>query len=103
MTETEWKLWGYLRRKRMGVKFKRQVPVGQYILDFFALEVGLAVEVDGGQHMTPEQKIRDQKRTEFLERHGITVVRYSNRDVVSNIEGVLNHLMDVIKNLKGSS
>ena len=70
MTEPEWKLWGHIRRKQLGVKFKRQVPIGNYIVDFFALKIGLVIEVDGSQHLTEKGAQKDK------------IIRYTNLDIL---------------------
>ena len=87
-TEAEKLLWKHLRAKRFeGFKFKRQKPIGRYIVDFVCLEKRLVIEVDGGQHMDDETK--DTSRTEWIEQQGYRVMRFWNNDVLSNIEGVL--------------
>ena len=70
MTETEWKLWGHIRQKQLNVRFKRQVPIGEYIVDFFALEIGLVIEIDGGQHFSNKNQKKDAIRTKYLENYG---------------------------------
>ena len=85
-TDTERKLWKHLRDRRLaGFKFRRQHPIGRFIVDFVCLETGLIVEVDGSQHWAE----RDQKRTEFLERTGYRVIRFWNNEVLQEIDGVL--------------
>ena len=87
-TEAEKLLWKHLRAKRFeGFKFKRQKPIGRYIVDFVCLEKRLVIEVDGGQHM--DDATRDVNRSEWIEQQGYRVMRFWNNDVLSNIEGVL--------------
>ena len=92
MTEAEKLMWSKLRDRRLGgVKFKRQKPIAGYIVDFVALDLKLIVEVDGGQHSHRASK--DAARTEVLEKAGYHVVRFWNHDVLGNIEGVLEALI----------
>ena len=85
-TDAETKIWYHLRAKRMcGVKFKRQVPMGAYIVDFVAKEEHLIIEIDGGQH---NEQV-DSTRTTWLENQGFKVLRFWNNEVLTNIEGVL--------------
>jgi len=79
MTEAERKLWGRLREDRLGVRFRRQVPFGPYILDFFSIKAKLAVELDGGQHYDEEGRTKDLERDAYLKKQGVTVLRVSNR------------------------
>jgi very-short-patch-repair endonuclease len=86
MTDAERTLWKALRDRQLdGHKFRRQHPIGPYILDFFCEERRLAIEVDGGQH-TAE---RDAPRTAWLAGHGIRILRFWNNDVLNNLPGVL--------------
>jgi len=88
-TDAEKKLWGILRNRQLvGVKFRRQFPVGKYILDFYSPEHGLGIEADGGQHCENGVKQKDEVRTEELFRLGIKILRFSDREILNNIEGV---------------
>ena len=88
MTQPERELWIALRAHRFnGVKFNRQVVVGPFILDFAARARKLAIEVDGDTHVGNET--RDERRTAWLEEQGYHVIRFSNADVMCNLEGVL--------------
>ena len=90
-TDAERKLWFLLRDRRLdGIKFRRQVPFGPYILDFVCFERGLVVEVDGGQHAESES---DVKRDAYLRAEGFRTVRYWNTDVLKNPDGVLTDLV----------
>jgi very-short-patch-repair endonuclease len=85
-TDTERKLWARLRNRCLaGFKFKRQHPVGKYIVDFVCLETRLIVEVDGGQHS--EQ--RDRHRSAFLHRSGYRVIRFWDNEVLQQTDSVL--------------
>ena len=87
-TDAENRLWYFLRDRRfMGVKFRRQVPVGPYVVDFLCVPASLIVEADGGQHS--ERVEYDEARTKYLEANGYRVVRFWNNDVMGNIEGVM--------------
>ena len=91
-TDAERLLWSRLRaRQLVGVKFKRQVPLAGYIVDFVSLERKLIIEVDGGQH--GERSRPDAERTAALEKCGYHVVRFWNHDVLQNIEGVLDSVL----------
>ena len=92
-------LWQALRGRRLdGIRFRRQHPVGPYILDFYCEEAKLAVEVDGSGHEHPDQGRHDDRRTEWLNRQGIAVMRMAARDVLGNLEGVLTRLKERVRN-----
>ncbi len=87
-TDAEAILWSQLRGRLMaGRKFRRQVPLFDYIADFACLEAKLIIELDGGQHA--EQVAKDEKRTRELEAAGYAVLRFWNADVFTNLDGVL--------------
>ncbi len=86
-TQTERVLWRHLREARLaGYVFRRQYPIGPYVLDFFCFKHALAIELDGGQHAEPVR--RDAERTAWLESHGVRVIRVWDNEVLQNIEGV---------------
>ncbi|MDO9052742.1 MAG: endonuclease domain-containing protein [Gallionella sp.] len=90
-TEAEQRLWYHLRAHRfMGLKFKRQKPMGRYIADFVCMERRLIIEIDGGQHA--EQLEYDQRRDMWLRSQGYTVLRFWNNDVMQQLEGVLEQI-----------
>jgi very-short-patch-repair endonuclease len=94
-TGAERKLWLLLRDRRLaGAKFRRQAPIGPYIVDFVCLRRKLVVEADGGQH---NQNRRDVERDRWLTEQGYVVLRYSNIDILKNPAGVLD---DVINRLR---
>jgi very-short-patch-repair endonuclease len=92
MTEAELKLWNALRANRlMGLKFRRQVPIGPYIVDFACPSKRLIVEADGSQHA--DDMAYDAKRTAFLEQSGWTILRFWNDDVMKDIDGACQHIV----------
>ena len=100
MTESETILWNALRKEIKSCKFRRQHPIGDYIADFFCLTNRLVIEVDGGYHDKSEQQISDQWRTEFLEKKGYHVVRFSNEEVNTHIGDVIRKIKEEIINLE---
>ena len=90
-TEAERKLWWHLRRRipLAGTYFRRQVPLGRYIVDFACLGARLVIEVDGGGHARDSVARRDAARTRDLEAHGYTVLRFSNAQIHQEIESVI--------------
>ena len=95
MTPFEEKLWYYLRAKRFcNLKFRRQVPIGNYIVDFICKDKMLIIELDGSGHLEAEQTTHDSIRDSYLRGLGYTVIRIYNNDIENNIDGVL----ELIKN-----
>jgi len=93
-TDTERWLWQKLRnRQLLNLKFRRQVPIGNYIVDFVCLELKLIIELDGSQHI--EQADYDARRTAYLEQLGFKVIRFWNNEVLNNGEGVLERIYQV--------
>lgn len=89
-TDAERRIWGYLRDRRfLELKFRRQVPCGVYVLDFYCHELRLAVELDGGQHL---ESVYDAERDAWLAGQGIRVVRFWNHDVLVRTDVVLEAL-----------
>ncbi|HVV69501.1 MAG TPA: endonuclease domain-containing protein [Gammaproteobacteria bacterium] len=87
-TDTEQLLWQHLRGHRFfKVKFKRQQPIGEYIVDFISFKSQLIIELDGGQHA--EQKEYDESRSNWLRSQGFEIIRFWNNEVIENLEGVL--------------
>lgn len=88
-TDAEKLLWSRLRNRQFeNFKFRRQHPIPPYVADFFCEELKLVIELDGGQH-TPE---KDAKREKYIEGQGYTVLRFWNNDILSNIDGILEHI-----------
>ncbi len=97
LTDAERLLWYELRDHRLiGAGFRRQVPVDRYIADFVCHAARLIIELDGGQHYSDEGERRDTMRTAVLEAHGFRVLRFTNTDVISNREGVLETIAAAI-------
>ncbi|WP_421773115.1 endonuclease domain-containing protein [Gracilimonas sp.] len=89
MTEAESMLWEKVRANKLGIKVKRQYGIGPYVLDFYIPKIRLAIEVDGGIHQQPEVKEKDINRDAFLNRNGIEVIRFTNNQILNEIEKVL--------------
>jgi very-short-patch-repair endonuclease len=96
MTQAEKRLWNRIRNNQLGAKFRRQTPFDSYILDFFCVDKKLAIEIDGGQHYEPEGKEKDAARDEYLKNQGVTVLRFSNIDVLTNVDGVAEKIMEIM-------
>ena len=86
-TDAEIRLWCFLRANRLGFKFKRQVPIKRFIVDFLCYEKRLIIELDGGQHQT--NRIYDEQRTVELKQCGFQVLRFWNNDVLQETNTVL--------------
>ncbi len=87
-TEAEKHLWRYLRQKQLeGFKFRRQEPIGKYIVGFVNFEKKIIIEIDGGQHASEKEK--DGQRDKWLNGQGFKVLRFWNNEVFENIEGIL--------------
>ncbi len=93
-TDAEKLLWKHLRAKQMeGFKFRRQHPVGNYVVDFACLEKSLVIEVDGGQHA---DSMKDDKRNAWLTSEGFKVLRFWNNELLTNMKGVLEVIRENI-------
>jgi very-short-patch-repair endonuclease len=96
LTEAEVKLWQCLRMHQAnGVHFRRQHPIGKYIVDFCAPRQKLIIELDGGQHA--DQLEYDEQRTKFLQSRGYRVVRFWNNDVLRNTQGVMSVILEMLE------
>jgi len=96
-TNAERALWMKLRNRELeGVKFRRQQPIGPYIVDFVSLQRRLIIEIDGGQHNEEREKERDEERTMSLEERGYRIMRFWNNEVMTNPEGVLERIREVL-------
>src|SRR5262245_10804464 len=95
VTPAEERLWSKLRRRQIeDCRFRRQVPIGSFVIDFACLERRLLIEVDGGLHVGREQY--DAQRTEWLEVHGYRVLRFTNSEVMWGIDGVLQAIRSAL-------
>ncbi|MBM2817075.1 MAG: hypothetical protein HW421_3837 [Ignavibacteria bacterium] len=93
LTKAEVVLWLKLKNKQLnGLQFYRQKPIGNYIVDFYCSKAKLVLELDGGQHYSDEGKSLDEVRNKFLDSVGLKVLRFSNNDVMNNIEGVIKKI-----------
>jgi len=93
-TESEKILWFNLRSKKLnGIKFRRQAVISSYIVDFVSFEKMLVIELDGGQHNSPNVIIKDESRTQYLESLGFKVVRYWDNEVFNNLEAILEDIL----------
>ena len=96
-TEAESLLWQFLRDGQLGTVFKRQHIIDNYIADFISLRQKLIIEVDGGYHSLPDQLISDEERTEILNYWGYHLIRFTNEEVLSDIDKVLEKIKEEIK------
>lgn len=97
-TDAERKLWEKLRATRLqGLKFRRQVPIGDFIADFCCREHKLIIELDGGQHAEPVEIARDERRTALLESRGYRVIRFWNNEVLTNIDGIVEAILEAVR------
>ncbi|MEJ2728229.1 MAG: endonuclease domain-containing protein [Deltaproteobacteria bacterium] len=94
-TRAETLLWSKLRAKQMnGIKFRRQQPVGNFIVDFVSFEKRIVIELDGGQHSKTDLSARDRDRDGLLRENGFKVLRFWDNDVFQNLEGVLETIRE---------
>ena len=91
-TDAEKVLWEYLRRNALGVRFRRQFIIGDFIVDFACLEKKLVVEVDGLYHFTDEQIEEDRKRTYHISQLGFRVIRFTNEEIMTDINKVITNI-----------
>jgi very-short-patch-repair endonuclease len=95
MTDAERAMWLFLRQRQVeGRRFRRQVPIDHYIVDFACFEARLIIEVDGGQHFESES---DKTRDAYLAAQGFRVLRFWNNDVLANREGVFQVIAEALK------
>ena len=93
-------LWKKIQRKSLGVEFHRQVPIDNYIVDFYCHELMLAIEVDGNSHINSETQINDVNRQETLEKLGVIFIRFSDLDIKKNMNDVIRCLQVKVEELK---
>jgi very-short-patch-repair endonuclease len=98
LTDSERALWWKLRGKQLaGVQFYRQKPIGDYIVDFYAPQAKLVVEIDGSQHFEPQHAEKDKKRDAYLGSLGLMVLRFDSRQALKETEGVLEVIYQTIR------
>lgn len=94
MTDAERVFWNKVRRRQIdNLHFYRQKPIGRYIVDFFCPKRNLIIEIDGGQHYESFGKIADKIRDEYFKNRGFKVLRFTNREILKNLEGVMLKLL----------
>ncbi len=93
MTPAEVRLWQELRGNKLGIHFRRQHVIGIYIADFVSLKNHLVIEIDGEYHLTPEQQESDRIRTIYLEQQGFRVIRFTNSQVLTDIDSVMSRII----------
>ncbi|PKP39782.1 MAG: DNA methylase [Bacteroidetes bacterium HGW-Bacteroidetes-13] len=94
-TPAEQSLWERIRKKQLGAEFHRQVPILDYIVDFYCHEIGLAIEVDGLIHET--QFLEDAKRQGKMEEQGVKFLRYTNQEIYEDLESILEGIKEVVR------
>jgi len=97
MPEAEKQLWLRIRKKQLGMKFRRQHGVGRYIADFYCSEHKLVIELDGNSHKPLEAQAYDEERNIFMTTIGLDVLRFTNQEVFTDIEGILERIQEQVK------
>ncbi len=100
LTPAERKLWSRIRNDQLGVNFRRQHAISNFIPDFACIEKKLIIELDGSQHL--EQEEYDKERTKYLETQGYKVIRFWNNDVMNDIDSVINVICDTLNEKIGT-
>jgi len=99
MTAAECVLWQSLKgRQLQGKKFRRQISIGRYIVDFYCAEARLVVELDGERHFSITMDEYEAERTLYLEREGLKVIRFENKELCEHLEGVLEIIKQALQN-----
>ncbi|HOW24682.1 MAG TPA: endonuclease domain-containing protein [Bacteroidales bacterium] len=97
MTQAEKILWEQLRNKQLlGFRFRRQHPIGEFVVDFFCYEVMLVIKLDGEVHHTSYQEERDRERTNILKNFGIIEVRFRNEEIMNDLDHVLAKIKEAL-------
>lgn len=104
-TPAEKRFWNSLRKMPFyeTTVFNRQKPIGNYIVDFYCHRLRLVIEIDGDSHGQTQSQNKDSRRTEFLESQGLTVLRFTNQEVIENVEAVMVKIEEFIEKGKGKS
>lgn len=100
MTLGEIALWREVKSKKLGVRFSRQIPIDEYIVDFYCKDLQLAIEVDGSIHFEEGQQEKDALRQKRLESLGVCVIRFSDLDVKNNLSWVLKEIKKTLTEIK---
>ena len=100
MTLGEIALWREIKGKKLGYKFSRQIPIDQYIVDFYCKDLQLAIEVDGSIHFKEGHEEKDRKRQARLAFLGVNMIRFSDSDVKNNLSSVLEEIREYIEELE---
>ena len=95
--KAEHRLWQALRRKTFGVRFRRQQPIGPFIVDFYCSPARLIIELDGAHHETEPKQDEDADRTRWLEANGYRVLRFCNGEVTSALDDVLERIRRALR------
>ena len=98
MTLAEEVLWKELKGTRGDCHFRRQHPIGDFIVDFVCLSQNLVIEVDGAYHKQPQQEVDDETRTEYLNEMGFNVLRFTNEEIYTDIDNVIEQITEFINN-----
>jgi very-short-patch-repair endonuclease len=100
MTDAENRLWQAVRKRQLnGFQFYRQKNIGEYVVDFFCPKADLIIELDCGQHYSEEGRLKDERRDAYLKRFGLRVLRFSDREVFEELEGVLERVLVYLEGL----
>jgi very-short-patch-repair endonuclease len=102
-TKAEKVLWNFICNKKLGVKFRRQHPISQFIADFYCHELKLVIEVDGGIHLQEDNMEYDKMRTTAFNYYGIRVIRFTNEEVIQSPEEVISTIKNWINKLTPKS
>ena len=100
-TDAEALLWSKLPSRTLGAKFRRQQPIGSYVVDFYCHEYRLIIEIDGGHHFEDERARADAERSAWLTGAGFSILRFTNREVLREIDHVLDEIANVLEDLRG--
>lgn len=98
-TDAEAYLWEHIRKRALGARFRRQHAIGNYIVDFICLDAKLIIEIDGEYHNNDEQRKEDEIRSDYLNRHGFYVIRFTNSQVLMEIDTVLIRIKKFLSEL----
>jgi 5-methyltetrahydrofolate--homocysteine methyltransferase len=95
-TGPEQVLWSRLRNRQLGFKFRRQQPIGKYIVDFACIKLRLLIELDGEHHTQPGNIANDRERTKWLESQGYLVLRFWNNEVTTNLDEIIAKIKETL-------